>query len=646
MLHGHPLVCDGPFRPEKAQRQEIFMPVRVLLLAAMLAAGSLLTFAPVAADGVAPIGPPSPSAAAADSFGLDPAAVLSRARVAYDRAWELRRADDHAGAIKVLDVALADVRTALVASSDFTLRQQLTDLQARMSGLREAAQHELSTQPPAAADSADAPMLDQPAIEDLQPQVNADVYRHIQFFTGAGRSTFERWLKRSGRYMNLFREVLQREGLPPDLVHLVFVESGFNMNARSVSAAVGPWQFLQGTGRMFGLTVNQWVDERKDPEKATVAAARYLKHLYTIFGDWPLALASYNAGEGTVLRAIKSQGTTNYWDLKLPKQTEEYVPAFMAVLTITRDPEKYGFDGIELEQPMEFEEIALKGTADLRVIAKLADCSVADLQALNPALRGHAAPASKDGITTLRVPPGKAAQILQQLEGGVSIPPVDLTVKHRVRRGETLAGIASQYGVDASALARANGISRAHPLQRGMTLTVRSTLRPARLRAADLEPDDPRASTDYVPPRDIKPLAQIDGLSEADGRATITVHRGETLASIAARHGTTVEDIRATNHLRSDAVRPGLRLKVRDGDAPARSPESLAADSASVASIRIKPRASSHRGSASGHLVVVRSGQTLGEIAAKNGTTVAKIKSINGMRSSTIRAGQRLRLPA
>ena len=173
----------------------------------------------------------------------------------------------------------------------------------------------------AASDSEipDAAVLNQPATEDIELQMNADVLKYIEFFTGAGRSTFERWLKRSGRYMELFRGVLQKEGLPPDLVHLVFVESGFNVNARSYASAVGPWQFMRATSRLFGLNVNQWVDERKDPEKATVAAARYLKHLYGIFGDWPLALASYNAGEGTVMRAIKNQGTTNYWELRLPK---------------------------------------------------------------------------------------------------------------------------------------------------------------------------------------------------------------------------------------------------------------------------------------------------------------------------------------
>ncbi len=631
------------------------MPVRALLLAVLLAAGSLIPHTASAAD--APLGPPAPAGtvpavlAAADSNTTDPAAVLSRSRVAYDHAWQLRRDGDPAGAVQVLEPALADMRDALKGNPDLTLRQQLNDLQARMAGLRDEARHDLSGGTRAEADSADAAQLDQPAIDDIQPQMNADVYRYIEFFTGNGRSTFERWLKRSGRYMNLFREVLHREGLPPDLVHLVFVESGFNLNARSVSAAVGPWQFLQSTARLWGLTVNQWVDERRDPEKSTVAAARYLKHLYAVFGDWPLVLASYNAGEGTILRAIKAQGTTNYWDLRLPRQTEEYVPQFMAVLAITREPEKYGFDEVALDQPMDFDEVALKGTVDLRQVAKLAECSFEELQTLNPALRGHAAPA-KDGITTIRVPRGKAEVLLQKIEdGSVPIPAVDLTVKHRVTRGETLKSIAGQYGVDAAALARQNGISRHHPLKRGMTLTVRASLKPGKLQVAELEPDDPRGSTSYVPPRTIRPPAKLSGHSQADGRATITVHRGETLGMLAERYQVDTGDLREWNHLKTDHLRPGQRLKVRTGDGAAVDPRIAAADSATVATLHAPPRKGRHgtRGGGSitvHHTVTVRPGDTLGGIAARHGTSVTRLKSLNGLSGSAIRVGQRLKLPA
>jgi membrane-bound lytic murein transglycosylase D len=171
-----------------------------------------------------------------------------------------------------------------------------------------------------------------------------------------------------------------------------------------------------------------------------VAAARYLKHLYAIFGDWPLALASYNAGEGTVLRAIKRQGTTNYWDLRLPRQTEDYVPQFMAVLAIAHEPEKYGFASLDLEPPMEFDEVALKGAVDLRAVAQLAGCTYEELKALNPAVLRHAAP-GRDGITMLRVPGGKAEIILAACRAA---PRCRRSISHSAprRRGETLQGIA------------------------------------------------------------------------------------------------------------------------------------------------------------------------------------------------------------
>ena len=590
------------------------------------------------ATGAAPATAAAPVPATPDSVQMPDLVVL---RETYDRAWKLRQDGDADASRLACERALQEIGDALANDPDASMRRELTDLQSRYQGLRDAAKHDQEQAPAAEpGNEADEKVLNQPAADQIEPQLNADVYRWIEFFTGNGRSTFERWLKRSGRYMNLFRAILQKEGLPPDLVHLVFVESGFNLNARSVSAAVGPWQFLRGSARLFGLDVNQWVDERKDPEKSTVAAARYLKHLYAIFGDWPLALASYNAGEGTVLRAIKRQGTTNYWDLKLPRQTEDYVPQFMAVLAISREPGKYGFDDVELDDPMEFDEIALKGAVDLRSVATLAGCSVDDLKALNPSIVRHAVP-GKDGVTTLRVPRGKGEVLTRKISDGAKLPTVDLTVRHRVRRGETLSSIATKYGVTAQRLARANGIGRKNPLRVGASLVVPATSAPAPLL---VDSDDPRASTAYVPPREIKPLAHLNGQSTAEGRTTHTVRKGQTLNTIATLYGCSVADIKRWNHLTTNSVRRGTRLKIRSDEADSTGTLAAQADSAQIASIRPLPsrRHGSRRGT--GNYVTVRPGDTLSTIAHRHGTSVAALMRANGLSSTRLRAGQKIRV--
>jgi len=589
------------------------------------------------------------------------AGLVATARSAYQTAWDQREAKNQAGALRTAELALRELSLALNGDLDASTRRELVDVQSKLTGLHDAARADLERpkgdksdkiekSDKGDKDDQDAAVLDAPAIEDIEPQYNAEVHRYIEYFTGAGRSVFERWLVRSGRYMGMFRDVLKKEGLPPDLVHLVFVESGFNVNARSVSAAVGPWQFLRSTGRLFGLTVNQWVDERKDPEKSTVAAARYLKHLYSIFGDWPLALASYNAGEGTVLRAIKRQGTTNYWDLRLPRQTEDYVPQFMAVLAISREPGKYGFDAVELDEPMNFDEIALRGSVDLRGISKLADCSYEEMKLLNPAVLKHAAP-ERDGVTMLRVPRGKAEVILGKLQDGAELPAINLSVNHRVRRGETLSEIANHYRVSPQQLAHANGISRSRPLRRGMTLKVPASL--SRPSAAEIPQGDPRASTAYVPPRALRTPASLDAESDAGGRLNHTVHRGETLAMIAEQYGVHENDIRRWNHLGPGKVRRGTRLKIRTGEAAVASRERVEADSVRVASLSPPSarKSSAHRSHsratvAAGMVVTVRAGETLGVLAERHNTTIAQLKLANGLSSSRIRAGQRLRIPA
>ncbi len=495
-------------------------------------------------------------------------------------------------------------------------------------------------------DDENDPSYSLPALDDRSIPLESHpmVDKWVDYFTGRGRPTFERWLERSGRYMDSMKAILEQEGVPTDLVHVVFVESGFNPQARSVASAVGPWQFIRGTANLFGLKVNSWVDQRKDHEASTVAAARYLKHLHGLFNSWPLALASYNAGEGTVLRAIKRQGTTNYWDLKLPRQTEEYVPQFMAVLAISRDPEKYGFDAVELDDPMEFDQIAFKGPVDLRVIAKLCETPYEEMRLLNPAVIGSAMTGA-NGVTVLRVPEGKGPLLLEKLQKGAELPAVNLTVRHKVRRGESLSGIAAQYHVSAQSLARVNGIGKKRPLVKGMTLSVPASLKPSA--PVPIDDKDPTASTAYVPSRVRATPASLNASSEAEGRVTHVVKRGETLSAIAAQYGVTSADLRRWNRLSTSTVGRGTRLKVRTGDAAEVNLERAASDSAKVAALKPpSPRKGTRASGAGSRTVVVRSGDTLGTIATRHGVSLSALKRANGISGSTIRTGQRLRLPA
>jgi membrane-bound lytic murein transglycosylase D len=282
--------------------------------------------------------------------------------------------------------------------------------------------------------------------------------------------------------------------VPEELANLVFVESGFNMHARSVARAVGPWQFIRGTAKIFGLKMTPYVDQRRDPELATRAAARYLRRLYGMFdGSWPLALAAYNSGEGTVLRAIRRQGTDDYWALHLPRETREYVPQFLAAMEIANDPERYGFE-LPSTSPFRFDEVMLRGPVDLKLVSGITAIPFDDLKQLNPMYMRHRAPAGVDG-TSIRVPKGKGDEVQELLQTYYKPKPLSKTElrdaslaqrkelrsqprRHRrgnthvVRRGETLSQISARYGRSTSTLARLNRISDSGQLRAGQRIRI------------------------------------------------------------------------------------------------------------------------------------------------------------------------------
>jgi membrane-bound lytic murein transglycosylase D len=261
-----------------------------------------------------------------------------------------------------------------------------------------------------------------PGAGDLPMVLNAPVQSYLRAFSNGGKATFAVHLSRSGRYLPMMRRIFRERGLPQDLVYLALIESGFNPWARSPAAAVGPWQFIEGTARRYGLKVNDWVDERRDPEKATRAAASYLQDLFRQFGCWYLAAAGYNAGEHRVEGALLRTDADTFWALArkglLPRETCQYVPQFIAAALIAKNPGKYGFDQVAYQRPFACEPVRVPGGTDLRRFAQVLEIDYQDLKELNPELKRDQTPREDKGYL-LKIPKGKKrqAQKLAQVGG-------------------------------------------------------------------------------------------------------------------------------------------------------------------------------------------------------------------------------------
>lgn len=436
---------------------------------------------------------PRPSASA-DEVQIAPADPLATVRAKVSRAQDLAQSGHAPEALAQVQEGVKDLdgfspsRPGVAA-----LREQLEQVRAactRAEGDAAAAQEAAAPNPN--DDSAEA----RGRLKPVVPEQNELVDKWIAHYTGRGRERFQIWLGRSGNYMDLLTRNLRAEGVPEELANLVFVESGFNMQAKSVARAVGPWQFIRGTAKLFGLEMTAYKDERRDPELATRAAARYLRRLYGMFdGSWPLALAAYNSGEGTVQRAIRRQKTTDFWALKLPRETRNYVPKFMAAMAIASDPERYGFQVPENSE-WKVDHVLVRGPVDLKLVSQVTEVPLEELERLNPMIVRHRAPADKEG-TTLRVPHGEGNDIQaildtqyqpkpltkSELRSAASAHRLEIKKSSRrgrgrsgtviVHRGDTLSEIAARHGTSARRLAALNGLPTAANIRAGQRIRVR-----------------------------------------------------------------------------------------------------------------------------------------------------------------------------
>lgn len=396
-----------------------------------------------------------------------------------------------------------------------------------------------------AEDYLELPDVDLP-ISDIPLALNSKVEYFLYYFQTNGKPSFSRWLSHSSRYIPMMKEILKREGMPEDLVYVAMIESGFQMHARSWASAVGPWQFMSGTGRRYSLRIDQWVDERKDPVKATTAAALYLKELYGMFkGDWYLAAAGYNAGENKILRAISMYNTSDFWELSrgsyLKRETKEYVPKLLAAAIIAKDPARYGFTDIAYLTPIEYDTVTIPSRTNLDLVAKLTGTTYESIKELNPDLRHWCTPPNYPDYL-LKIPKGSRQLFVTEY---AKVPEDQrfservLYSRYQARRKDTLKSVARRFGTSPAILAELNSLGVQS------RIAGKSLLVPAR-QTVDFshEGKTPRSAA-----------------AKGSYAKYYTVKRGDTLGSLSKRFNVSTKMLSAWNNLKVKvALKPGKRI--------------------------------------------------------------------------------------
>jgi membrane-bound lytic murein transglycosylase D len=485
--------------------------------------------------------------------------------------------------------------------------------------------------------------------------INQQVNNHISYLTERRPEIMQRWLERSKYYFPMMRRIFREEGVPEELIHLSMIESGLVPTARSHARAVGLWQFIHATGSAYGLEVNWWIDERRDPEKSTRAAARHLRDLNDRWNDWHMALANYNVSTRGMRRAItRSNGSTDYWEIypHLPRETRGYVPGYIAATLVAMNPGEFGFYNIPDTEPYSYEVVEIQGSVDLRVLADFAGVTPDELRGLNPELLRWATPPGPKPYP-LKIPTGRRTQFLAGYRNMPESARQTLVI-HTVSRGETLGQIANRYSTTVQALFAANerlsttihpGQEVIIPVPGGSNVAIQadspSRARQARTLTASAGSSGQTAAATPAPAN--------------TARVTYTVKRGDTIGHIAEWYDTQAWQIRSWNNI-GNLIRVGQRLTIFVP--AARQNEYAAIDNMNTAEKRtmmaqrrsgqrtpaVTAAASTNTGSTT--VYTVRRNDNLYEIARANNTTVAELMRLNNLRNSTIYVGQQLRIPS
>lgn len=508
---------------------------------------------------------------------------------------------------------------------------------------------------------------------DVPLHINEYTKRTISFFMGKGRSHMENWIIRSGKYFPMMSRVFAEEGLPPELMYLSLPESGLNPVARSWAKAVGLWQFMKGTGSMYGLRSNYWYDERRDFEKATRAAARHMKDLYREFNDWHLVFVAYNAGGGWVRRGIRRTGSTDYWEMRhrLPRETRNYVPQYIAVALIVMRPDAFGFGDIKKADSLSYEYVTVDDCIDLGILAECAGTDLEKIKDLNPELTQWCTPPNYKGYQ-LRVPLGTAEIFAENYAKIPDEKKLDFAT-HVIKRKETISQIAKRYKVTTAILLEVNKLTRSKRLKVGATLVipVKSNSAFALVEAQRKKEiaDIARYNQLKEEGRKISGTQKSISLSSAtqrtksiaqkatyvpQGRKKIVykVKAGETLGHIAEWFNVRASHIRNWNNIPYGRhIYAGQRLTLWVPEEKLEFFKNLATQTSaqkgmSISSSSAKKKNIEHSEKTSIGWIQhkVKRGESLEKIAAEYDVAIADIKSWNRLRTSRIYAGALLEI--
>jgi len=435
---------------------------------------------------------------------------------------------------------------------------------------------------------------------------------YVKLYTGRYKKSFQKWLDRSNEYIYIVRDIFREEGVPEELTYLPFTESGFNPSIMSHAGAMGMWQFMKGTGKIYGLKSNFWVEERRDFEKSTRAAARHLQDLHDRLGDWYLAMAAYNAGLGKVLNAIKRYKTRDFFVMSQRKyrylklETKDYVPKFLALRYLARNYQEFGFETPD-GNPMLFDRVTLYRQANLYVLASIMETDIETIRELNPELMTPMTPPVKE--YSIRIPYGKKAKLEEALEHISDDELSQFKVVH-AKRGRSVASYAKKFRMSSRELRNINGLRH--------NTILRSTYL-------------------FIPIKEVFDKELNQAFVKELKRYNPKVHRvrrGDSMYRIARKYGMSLGELMSLNRgVNARRIRPGQTVIISDSYFNKRSRRKV---------VKRRTYTKQHTGSYVNRRHVVRKGESLWSIAKKYGTTVRSIKSKNGLSRDTITPGTRL----